>query len=147
MCLLKEVKEHDDINGTWRCTTTGENNLSKNCHLQQWSGPSSVDAATRVCRQSKGNPAIQATTSYHNVMSSLQLRKPPGKQKNCKTEVVQDTRSTTTGMEKTCPGDCKNCEILRRDTCPDGPSRNMTDDTSGVVDTRRPCTRNNAKRE
>ena len=33
MCLQKEVTEHDDINGTWRCTTTGENNLSKNCHV------------------------------------------------------------------------------------------------------------------
>ena len=33
ICLQKEVIEHDDINGTWCCTTTGENNLSKNCDV------------------------------------------------------------------------------------------------------------------
>ena len=88
MCLLKEVKEHDDINGTWRCTTTGENNLSKNCTS------SSVDAWQHGSANKERGTQRESNNEDRD---ELQLRK-----RHCVKHCLdQDTRSTTTGKEKT----------------------------------------------
>ena len=48
-----------DINGTWRCTTTGENNLSKNCTSSNC--PSSADAWQHGLADNEREHSVEAT--------------------------------------------------------------------------------------
>ena len=62
MCLQKEVKEHDDINGTWRCTTTGREQLVQ-------------ELPRCTSEQSRPEEPAPATTEMAQTTKELQLRK------------------------------------------------------------------------